>query len=174
MAGESAHQEYDRKRSRRQERIRRSWPAIVALIAVSFAFGRAVPIVLISRIASVATSVGQEGTAVTVSVPPVIVSVVFAIALAGRTASELLAPSRSEAAWGKGAEGERIVGRALDTLAGDAGGDYGHAQVFEAVHRLCHVVDGVEPQDEFGDDLPLVQPAGAADSPNRLPSRCGR
>lgn len=92
MAGESAQQRYEKLRANRKAVDRRVLPWVlgVALVlagASYVAIERHVP------------GVGWAG-------PLVILSFVI----------PFLGPSRTEAAWRRGAEGERIVGRALDAL----------------------------------------------------------
>jgi hypothetical protein len=119
MAGESAQREYERQREQRTSRVRRSWRTIVIAVLVAFVLGWLVSIVLMSAWVSAIASIGSEGgRAVSIHMPPRFASVALGIAFAVQASTLLLAPSRTESAWRRGAEGERIVGSALDALSG--------------------------------------------------------
>lgn len=118
MAGESAERQYVQQRSRRLDRIKRSWPSIVALIGVAFAVGWIVPIIVMSAAMSMLNSIASSEASWTVAFPPVAVSLFMGAGLAAGAARQLLGPSRAETAWASGAAGERIVGGALDALQG--------------------------------------------------------
>jgi hypothetical protein len=121
MAGESAQREYERQRARRQERVRRSWRSIIVAVVIAFAIGWLLPIGLMSVAMSMIGSVAPGGDqSFSVHVPPPVVSLAMGLAFAARAATMLLAPTRTELAWGKGAQGERVVGAALDALSNDA------------------------------------------------------
>jgi hypothetical protein len=92
LAGESADSEYERIRTGRRERVRRHWALLVGLAAASVA-----------------------GTAVAMQV---LVGVWWIGAVVGLLpVANLLLPSQREVAWRKGAQGERVVARAIDKLA---------------------------------------------------------
>ena len=117
MAGESAQREYERRRTVRQDRIRRSWLTIVALVVLAFIVGWLVSILVASAFLSVVDGVVPDGTpGFSVHAPPLLFSLSLALGFAVKSAWILMAPSRAEMAWGKGAGGERIVGTALDAL----------------------------------------------------------
>lgn len=118
MAGESAREQHDRLRAHRRDRVRRSLGRCLTLIVVAFGVGWVLPILMYSAMLSVARSAGTDAASFTVATPPIIVSAIFAVSLAGKTAIALLRPSQAEIAWRKGAEGEEVVGRALDALGG--------------------------------------------------------
>ena len=105
MAGESAQQEFERRRARRLDRLRdpRVRVLAIALIALSFVFGALVPMV-----PSFIVGAGK----VDFGLP----SLLFGGVMAAGTAVQVLAPPQSETAWRRGAEGERIVAHALDAL----------------------------------------------------------
>jgi hypothetical protein len=120
VAGESAQREYERQRANRRGRVRRSWRSIIVSVVIAFAVGWLVPIVLMSAAMSMIESVAAGGEqSLSVHVPPLVVSWVSGLAFAARAATMLLAPSQAELAWGKGAQGERVVGAALDALSND-------------------------------------------------------
>jgi hypothetical protein len=121
MAGESAQREYERKRANRRGRVHRSWRSIIVAVVIAFAVGWLFPIVLMSVAMSMIESVVAGGEqSYSVHVPPHVVSLAVGLAFAARAATMLLAPSQAELAWGKGAQGERVVGAALDALSNDA------------------------------------------------------
>lgn len=118
MPGESAQREFERLRQGRLERTRGSRSRIALLVAVSFVMGWLVPVVLMSVAMSMVESVVAGGELVVrVHQPPAALTWLTAVVFALGTAVNLLAPSRVERAWGKGAQGERIVGAALDALS---------------------------------------------------------
>ena len=119
MAGESAERQYAQQRSQRLDRIKGSWPSIAAMIGVAFAVGWIVPIIFMSAAMFMLESVASDERSLTVAFPPIAVSLFSGVGFAVGAAGQLLGPSRAEAAWGSGAEGERVVGRALDDLRGD-------------------------------------------------------
>ena len=94
MAGESAEHVYQRQRDKRQRAAAARWPLIAA---VSMGAGLAV-----------------WGGFALLDISAPWLGAIIALAVAVR----LLAPSQSEVAWRRGAEGERIVGQALDRLSG--------------------------------------------------------
>lgn len=118
MPGESAQREFERLRQGRLARTRGSRSRIAFLVAVSFVVGWLVPIVLMSVAMSMVESVAAGGALVVrLRQPPAALALMTAFMFALGTAVNLLAPSRMERAWGKGAHGERIVGAALDALS---------------------------------------------------------
>lgn len=120
MAGESAQREYERLRHGRRERIRGSWPRITLVVAVAFAAGLLVPIALISVAMSMIESAAAGGSlSVRLHVPSASLSLLTGFMFAFGAAASLLAPTRAEISWGRGAGGERIVGAALDALAAE-------------------------------------------------------
>jgi hypothetical protein len=120
MPGESARREYERQGANRRGRVRRSWRSIVVAVVAAFPIGWLVSIVLMSVAMSMIESVVPGGDqSFSVHLPPHVVSFAMGIAFAVRAATMLLAPSQAELAWGKGAEGERVVGTALDALSND-------------------------------------------------------
>jgi hypothetical protein len=120
MPGESAQREYERQGANRRGRVRRSWRSIVVAVVAAFPIGWLVSIVLMSVAMSMIESVVPGGDqSFSVHLPPHVVSFAMGIAFAVRAATMLLAPSQAELAWGKGAEGERVVGTALDALSND-------------------------------------------------------
>ena len=95
MAGESAQQQYERIRDRRQRWMRERWPWLVAFgAAAAVGFG---------VVFQVLDGLWWFGA-------------LLGLAL---VSSRLLVPPQSETAWQRGAEGERIVGAALDALQDD-------------------------------------------------------
>jgi hypothetical protein len=95
VAGESAQQQYERIRDRRQRWLRERWPWLVGLgAAAAVGFG-----VVFQVLAGLWWFGAMLGV--------------------GLVSSRLLAPPQSETAWQRGAEGERIVGAALDALQAD-------------------------------------------------------
>lgn len=122
MAGESAQRVFEGERDRRRDRVHRTWRSIVVVVAIAFALGWVLSIVLMSMMLSMVDSIGTSGEQTfSLHVPPTMVSMVFGVGLAVKAATMLLAPSRREVAWRKGAEGERVVGAGLDALS--RGGD---------------------------------------------------
>jgi hypothetical protein len=119
MAGESAQRMFEDEHARRRDRIQRTWVSIVVAVGISFALGWVLSIVVMSVVLSMVESIGTvDGHTFSVHRPPSVVSLVLGVAFAVKAATSLLAPSRREVAWRKGAEGERIVGSALDALCG--------------------------------------------------------
>jgi hypothetical protein len=92
MAGESAQREYERIRDRRREVRQQRLPALVVLTVVV--------VVLLYAFFEWSMDAGYLG---------VLVGLLLVLPRA-------LAPSQREVAWRRGAEGERIVGAALDAL----------------------------------------------------------
>jgi hypothetical protein len=92
MAGESAQREYERIRDKRREERRQRLPALVA-VTVSVVVG-------LYAFFDWSMDAGYLG---------VLVGLLLVLPRA-------LAPSQREVAWRRGAEGERIVGRALEAL----------------------------------------------------------
>ena len=92
MAGESAQQQYERIRDRRQRWLRERWPWLAGL-AVAAAVGFGVVFQVVAGLWWFGALLGV-----------------------GLVCSRLLVPPQSETAWQRGAEGERIVGTALDAL----------------------------------------------------------
>jgi hypothetical protein len=92
MAGESAQREYERIRDKRREERRQRLPALVA-VTVSVVVG-------LYAFFDWSMDAGYLG---------VIIGLMLVLPKA-------LAPSQREVAWRRGAEGERIVGRALEAL----------------------------------------------------------
>ena len=120
MPGASAQREYERRRAARQAQLRTSWRLVVLLIVVAFVVGWLVSIAMTSAVASMlGAAIPGEGSGLRLHSPPVLVSAAVATGMAALAALQLLSPSRTEKAWGKGAAGERVVGAALDRLAGD-------------------------------------------------------
>jgi hypothetical protein len=120
MAGESAQRVFEDEHARRRQHIRRTRGSIVVAVGVAFALGWALSIFLLSLVLSMVESIGTDGgQTFSVHRPPSVVSLVLGGAFAVQVATLLLAPSRREVAWRKGAEGERIVGSALDALSSD-------------------------------------------------------
>ncbi len=118
MAGESAQRQFERLRQSRIERVRGSRSRIVLLVAVSFVVGWLVPIIFTSAAMSIVESVAAGGDlALQMHPPPVVLSLTTAFLFTLSAAVTLLAPSRTELAWGKGAHGERIVGTALQAVS---------------------------------------------------------
>ena len=120
MPGASAQREYERRRAARQEQLQRSWRLVVVLVVVAFIVGWvgsvAVTLAVTSMLGAV---VAGEGSGLRLHSPPVLVSAGVATGMAALAALQLLSPSRTERAWGKGAAGERVVGAALDRLPSD-------------------------------------------------------
>lgn len=108
MAGESAQREFERRRARRraQSRSRKGRVLGLVIIALFFAVGAVVPV-----LPSLMLGLGD----VHFGAP----SLVLGSVMAAGGAVRLFAPPQSETAWLRGAEGERIVGRALDGLAAE-------------------------------------------------------
>ena len=122
MAGESAQHVFEREHARRRDRVQRTWGSIVGAVVIAFILGWVLSIVVMSVALSMVESIGTDGgQTFSVHRPPPVVSLGFGVALAVKAATLLLAPSRREVAWRKGAEGEQIVGAALDALS--SGGD---------------------------------------------------
>ena len=122
MAGESAQHVFEREHARRRDRVQRTWGSIVGAVVIAFILGWVLSIVVMSVALSMVESIGTDGgQTFSVHRPPPVVSLGFGVALAVKAATLLLAPSRREVAWRKGAEGEQIVGAALDALI--SGGD---------------------------------------------------
>jgi hypothetical protein len=122
MAGESAQRVFEDEHARRRDRIQRTWGSIVGAVGIAFVLGWVLSIVVMSVALSMVESIGTGGgQTFSVHRPPLVVSLVFGAAFAMKAATLLLAPSRREVAWRKGAGGERIVGSALDALS--SGGD---------------------------------------------------
>ena len=120
MPGASAQREYERRRVGRQEHLRRSWRLVVVLIVVAFIVGWVVSVAVTSAVTSMLGAVvSGEGSGLRLHSPPVLVSAAVATGMAATAALQLLSPSNTEKAWGKGAAGERVVGAALDRLASD-------------------------------------------------------
>jgi hypothetical protein len=120
MAGESAQRVFEGEHARRHDRIRRTWVSIVVTVGIAFVLGWVLSIVLMSVALSMIESVGTpDDQTFSVHRPPSVVSLLLGVAFAAKAATVLLAPSRREVAWRKGAEGERIVGSALDALSSD-------------------------------------------------------
>jgi hypothetical protein len=120
MAGESAQRRFERLRQSRIERVRGSRSRIVLLVAVAFVVGWLVPIIFTSVAMSMVESVAAGGEPVVrMHLPPVVLPMTTAFLFALSAAVTLLAPSRTELAWGKGAHGERIVGAALDEVSAE-------------------------------------------------------
>jgi hypothetical protein len=92
MAGESAQREYERIRDRRREERRQRLPLLVMVTVVV--------VVLLYAFFAWSMDAGYLG---------VLVGLLLVLPRA-------LAPSQREVAWRRGAEGERIVGGALDAL----------------------------------------------------------
>jgi hypothetical protein len=110
---------FEDEHARRRDRIQRTWVSIVVAVGISFALGWVLSIVVMSVVLSMVESIGTvDGHTFSVHRPPSVVSLVLGVAFAVKAATSLLAPSRREVAWRKGAEGERIVGSALDALCG--------------------------------------------------------
>jgi hypothetical protein len=121
MAGESAQREYERQRADRRGRVRRSWRSILVAVVIAFAVGWLLSIMLMSIAMSMIESVVPGGDqSLSVHLPPPVVSLAVALGFAARAATMLLAPTRAELAWRKGAQGERVVGAALDAMRNDA------------------------------------------------------
>lgn len=93
MAGESAQEQYERLRDRRRVWLRQRWPWLLGAEVAAGVVGGVGYHLLVGRW-YVGTFIG--------------------VLLVG---SRLLIRPQSETAWRRGAEGERIVGGALDALA---------------------------------------------------------
>ena len=120
MPGASAQREYERRRAARQAQLRRSWRLVVVLIVVALVVGWVVSITVYSAVMSMlGAAIPGEGPGLQFHSPPALFSATFATGMAALASLQLLSPSRTEKAWAKGAAGERVVGAALDRLAGD-------------------------------------------------------
>lgn len=110
MAGESAQQEFERRRARRQARLRtpRARVLALALVVASFVLGAMVPVLPLMMVPDSEVQFGAP-------------SLLVGLMLAAATAVKVLAPPQSETAWRRGAEGERTVAKALDRLAAEGG-----------------------------------------------------
>ena len=93
MAGESAEHVYQQQREKRQRAAAARWPLIATV--------------------SIGAGLAVWGGFALLGISAPWVGAIVALAVAVR----LLAPSQSEVAWRRGAEGERIVGEALERLA---------------------------------------------------------
>ena len=115
IPGGSAHAEYERHRSRRLSRLRQRWWAVILGALAAFAFGfvlvRIVPAALFEAFGSIVPGLGPNPFEIPVGLA-VVVGAVFAVV----GAWSLVRPSMAEAAWRKGASGEKLVGRHLDAL----------------------------------------------------------
>lgn len=134
MAGESAQQEFERRRARRQARQRTPGTRALAigLVVLSFGLGAVIPVLPLFMV---------EGSDVQFGTP----SLLFGAILAAGTALRVLAPPQSETAWRRGAEGERIVAKALASLTEEGG-------------RVLH--DRRMPNSKANIDHLVVTPAG--------------
>ena len=109
MAGEAAQQEFERRRARRQARMRdpRVRALAIGIVVLSFGLGAIVPVLPLL----------MAGSEVRFGMPSLLLGAILAAGAAVRA----LAPPQSETAWRRGAEGERVVARALDRLKDDGG-----------------------------------------------------
>ena len=119
MPGESAQREYERRRKRRQDRIARSRPRAVAVVVLAFAAGWMVPVALLYAASFMVSSIAPDAGTVRVEAPTTMLSLLLGSVFALRAGLAVWGPSRGEVAWRKGAEGERVVGHALEALRGD-------------------------------------------------------
>lgn len=110
MAGESAQQEFERRRGRRQARLRdpKARALAIGLVVLSFGLGALVPVLPLLMVGGSDVQFGMS-------------SLLLGTVLAAGTALKVLAPPQSETAWRRGAEGERRVARALDRLTDEGG-----------------------------------------------------
>jgi len=92
LAGESAHAKYERIRAGRTQRARDNVPLLLVLTAVAT--------IVMGVLAHLYVGTWWVG-------------VLFGLLMVGN----LLVPTQREVAWRKGAEGERVVARAIDALA---------------------------------------------------------
>ena len=115
-AGRSAQARADALRKRRREKLRRYWPVVLIAIGLAFVFGYLLPRIIHGAVSTSLNSLvpGSGGIAEWPFMTEM--SLGIGIAMAVAAAIGLLRPSRSEVAWGKGASGERRVGRAVDAL----------------------------------------------------------
>jgi hypothetical protein len=122
MAGESAQRVFEDEQARRRDRVQKTLGTILGAVGMAFVLGWVLSIIVMSVALSMVESIGTDGgQTFSVHRPPPVVSLVFGVAFAVKAGTLLLAPSRREVAWRKGAEGERIVGGVLDALS--SGGD---------------------------------------------------
>lgn len=110
MAGESAQREFERRRARRQARLQtpRARALAFGLVVASFGLGALIPVLPLLIV---------DGSEIRFGTP----SLLIGLMLAAATAIRVLAPPQSETAWRRGAEGERIVARALASLTEEGG-----------------------------------------------------
>lgn len=93
---------------------------VAGLLLIASVVGWVFSIVVTSAVMSmVGIAVPGEGSGLRLHAPPVALSVAVAAGMAALATVRLLGPPGTERAWAKGAAGERIVGAALDRLAGD-------------------------------------------------------
>lgn len=95
MAGDSAQQRYEQLRDRRQRWLRERWPWLVSMMVAAA--------IVLGVVFQVLAGLWWFG----------------ALLGLGLVASRVLVPPQSETAWRRGAEGERIVGAALDSFQAD-------------------------------------------------------
>lgn len=147
MAGESARRVFEQERARRRVRFRKVWPWLLVGVMLAFAVGWVAPSVVLSWMRTLAEPTGMRADPsspfTTAHWPYSAMSALVCTAYVG---SILLAPSRREAAWRKGWEGEKIVGDALDALGRDG---------------RCHALhDRTIPGSRANIDHLIVTPAG--------------
>jgi len=103
-------------RDRRRQLLRRRWPVVLVGVLGAFVFGYFLPRLILSAISSFLDALAPGSPAL--EKPDFLsdLSLVLGTLMACAAAVGLLRPSPSEVAWGKGASGERRVGRVLDGL----------------------------------------------------------
>jgi hypothetical protein len=113
-AGGSAQREYERRRANRRAGQRRLRPLVLLCIGIAFAVGAYLPVLVVLPATKFVQSVSPDFAVEPLMGPQPLLGLLMAVTVG----IPFLVVPRSETAWRRGAEGERIVGRALDTLAG--------------------------------------------------------
>lgn len=103
-------------RGRRRRLLRRRWPVVLVGVLGAFASGYFLPRLILSAASPILEALAPGSPALEEPGFLADFSLALGTLMAGAAAVGLLRPSRSEVAWGKGASGERRVGRVLDGL----------------------------------------------------------